>query len=148
MAITQTLATSFKTQVLSGIHAFTTSVVRAGTTADTFKIALYSSSATLDADTTAYSTTNEITGTGYSAGGKTLDNVTVASASGVAYIDADDVAWTTATFTANGALIYNSTQGNKAVAVLAFGSNKTATAATFTITFPSNSYTAALIRID
>ena len=148
MAITQTLVTSFKTQALSGIHAFATSVVRAATTADTFKMALYSSSATLDGDTTAYSTTNEITGTGYSAGGKTLANVTVASASGVAYIDFDDVAWTTATFTANGALIYNSTQGNKAVAVLAFGSNKTATAQTFTVALPANSYTTALIRID
>ena len=148
MAITQGQTTSFKSELLTAIHAFSTTVVRAGTTADTFKIALYTSSATLNADTTVYSSTNEVAGTGYSAGGATLTAVTVATASGVAYVDFADVSWTTASFTAAGALIYNSSQGNKAVVVLSFGSDKTATAQTFLITFPANSYTTAIVRIE
>ena len=148
MAITQAMATSFKVQVLNGIHAFGTSVIRAATTADTFKIALFTSSASLDAATTAYSTTNEVVGTGYTAGGNTLTNVAPTSSGTTAYLSfTSPTTWTTATITANGALIYNSTQGNKAVAVLAFGGDKTSTAGDFTIQFPAADSTNAIIRI-
>jgi hypothetical protein len=148
MAITQAMTTSFKVEILDGIHAFGTTVVRASTTADTFKIALYTSSATLGATTTAYSATNEVTGTGYTAGGNTLTVSTAPTSSGTtAYLDFDDTTWSTATITANGALIYNSTQSNKAVAVLAFGGDKTSTAGNFTIQFPTPDASNAIIRI-
>jgi len=147
MAITQAMATSFKLQMLNGIHAFGTSVVRAATTADTFKIALYTSSATMDATTTAYSTTNETSGTGYTAGGNTLTTVAPTSSGTTAFLDFSDTTWSTATITANGALIYNSTQSNKAVAVLAFGGDKTSTAGDFTIIFPTADASNAIIRI-
>jgi hypothetical protein len=147
MAITQAMATSFKTEMLNGIHAFGTSVVRAATTADTFKIALYTSSATMDATTTAYSTTNETSGTGYTAGGNTLTTVAPTSSGTTAFLDFSDTTWSTATITANGALIYNSTQSNKAVAVLAFGGDKTSTAGDFTIIFPTADASNAIIRI-
>ena len=147
MAITQAMATSFKVQMLNGIHAFGTSVVRAATTADTFKIALYTSSATLDATTTAYAVTNETSGTGYTAGGNTLTTVAPTSSGTTAFLDFNDTTWATATITANGALIYNSTQGNKAVAVLAFGGDKTSTAGDFTIIFPAADASNAIIRI-
>jgi hypothetical protein len=147
MAISQAMCTSFKTELLNGIHAFGTTVVRGATTADTFKIALFTSSATLGATTTAYSTTNEVSGTGYTAGGNTLTNVAPTSSGTTAYTDFADTTWSTATITANGALIYNSTQSNKAVAVLAFGGDKTSTAGDFTIIFPTAGASTAIIRI-
>jgi hypothetical protein len=148
MAITQALCTSFKVQILNGIHAFSTTVVRAGTTADTFKVALFTSSATLSAATTAYSTTNEVaTAGGYTAGGNTLTVVAPTSTGTTAFLDFNDSTWSAATITANGALIYNSTQGDKAVAVLAFGADKTSTAGDFTIQMPTASSTDAIIRI-
>jgi hypothetical protein len=144
------MCTSFKLQLLTGTHAFTTTVARASTTADTFKIALYTSSATLDASTTVYSTTNEITntsGSAYVAGGNTLTSATTTSSGTTAYVDFADSSWSTASFTARGALIYNSTQANKSVVVLDFGSDKTASAGTFTIVFPTNDASNAIIRI-
>jgi len=147
MPITQAMATSFKVETLNGIHAFGTSVVRAATTPDTFKIALYTSSATMDASTTAYSATNETSGTGYTAGGNTLTTVAPTSSGTTAFLDFNDTTWSTATITANGALIYNSTQGGKAVAVLAFGGDKTSTNGDFTIIFPTADASNAIIRI-
>ena len=149
MAISQAMCTSFKVEILDGVHAFGTSVVRASTAADTFKIALYTSSATLSAATTAYSTSNEVPSTGnYSAGGNTLTVSQVpTSTSTTAWLDFADTTWTNATITANGALIYNSTQSDKAVAVLAFGGDKTSTAGDFTIIFPTADSTSAIIRI-
>jgi len=148
MPITQAMATSFKVEMLNGIHAFGTSVVRAATTADTFKIALYTSAATMSAATTAYSATNETSGTGYTAGGNTLTTVAPTSSGTTAFLDFNDTTWSTATITANGALIYNSTQSNKAVAVLAFGGDKTSTAGDFTIIFPTADASNAIIRIS
>ena len=142
------MATSFKTELLNGIHAFGTTVVRGATTADTFKIALYTSSASLGENTTAYTTSNEVSGTGYSAGGNTLTVSTAPTSSGTtAYLDFSDTTWSTATITARGALIYNSTQSDKAVAVLDFGSDKTSTAGDFTIVFPTADASNAIIRI-
>lgn len=141
MAISQAMCTSFKVELLTATHDFT------NTTGDVFKIALYTSSATLGATTTAYSSTNEVTGTGYTAGGNTLTNVTPTSSGTTAYTDFADTTWTTATITANGALIYNSSKSNKAVAVLAFGSDKTSTAGDFTIQFPVADASNAIIRL-
>lgn len=139
MAITQAMCTSFKVDLLDGEHDFG---------ADTFKIALYTSSATLDATTTAYSATNETSGTGYTAGGNTLTVSTTPTSSGTtAYISFSNTTWSTATITARGALIYNSTNANKAVAVLDFGSDKTSTAGDFTIQFPTADASNAIIRI-
>jgi len=150
LAISQTLATSFKVQILDGIHNFGVGVIRASTAADTFKIALYSTLATLDAATTVYTTLNEVTGTGYVAGGNTLvisQAPTSTSAETVAWLNFQNSSWANATFSADGALIYNSTQGNKAVAVLNFGSTKTTANQTFTVTFPASTSSAAIIRI-
>ena len=150
MAISQTLATSFKVQILDGIHNFGVGVIRASTAADTFKIALYSTLATLDSTTTVYTTLNEVTGTGYTAGGNTLvisQVPTSTSTETTAWLNFSNSSWTTASFSADGALIYNSTQGNKAVAVLDFGGTKTATNQTFTVTFPASTSSAAIIRI-
>jgi hypothetical protein len=148
MAITQAMATSFKVDILNGVHAFGTTVTRGSTAADTFKIALYTSSATLDSTTTAYSVTNEVSGTGYSAGGNTLSVSQVpTSTSTTAWLDFADTTWSSATITANGALIYNSSQSNKAVAVLAFGGDKTSTNGDFTIVFPTADSSNAIIRI-
>lgn len=149
MAISQAMCTSFKVELLSGGHNFnTTNVARSADTADTFKIALFTSSATLDATTTAYSTTNEVSGTGYSAGGNTLSISQVpTSSSTTAFLDFTDTTWSTATITANGALIYNSTNSDTAVAVLAFGGDKTSTAGDFTIVFPTADASNAIIRI-
>jgi hypothetical protein len=148
MAISQAMVTSFKVEILDGIHAFGTSVVRAATTPDTFKIALYTSSATLDATTTAYTTSGEVPSTGnYSAGGNTLTTIAPTSSGTTAFLDFDDTTWANATITANGALIYNSTQSDKAVAVLAFGGDKTSTDGDFTIIFPSANASNAIIRI-
>jgi hypothetical protein len=141
MAITQAMCTSFKVELLQGVHNFTAS------TGDTFKIALYTSSATLDATTTVYTTSNEVTGTGYTAGGNTLTNVTPTSSGTTAFTDFADTTWSTATITARGALIYNSTESNKSVCVLDFGSDKTSTAGNFTIVFPTADASNAIIRI-
>ena len=139
MAITQAMCTSFKVDLLDGEHDFG---------ADTFKIALYTSSATLDATTTAYSVTNETSGTGYTAGGNTLTVSTTPTSSGTtAYLSFSNTTWSTASITARGALIYNSTNANKAVAVLDFGSDKTSTAGDFTIQFPTSDASNAIIRI-
>lgn len=147
MAITQAMCTSFKVDLLNGIHAFGTTVARAGTTADTMYMALYTSSATLDATTTAYTATNEVSGTGYVAGGQALTTVAPTSSGTTAYLDFNDETWTSATITARGALIYNSTQSNKSVAVLDFGSDKTSTAGDFTVVFPTADASNAIIRI-
>lgn len=141
MAITQAMCTSFKVELLTATHNFTNG------TGDVFKIALYTSSATLGATTTAYSATNEVTGTGYTAGGNTLTNVTPTSSGTTAFTDFADTTWSSATITARGALIYNSSKSNKAVAVLDFGSDKTSTAGDFTIIFPAADATNAIIRI-
>lgn len=139
MAITQSLATSFKVQLLQGTQNF------AG---NTFKIALFTSSATLGPDTTVYSTTNEISGTGYTAGGNTLTVSTTPTSSGTtAFISFNNTSWTSASFTARGAMIYNSTNGNACVAVFDFGADKTVVSGTFTITFPTADSTNAIIRI-
>ena len=150
MALSQTLATSFKVEILDGIHNFGTGVIRASTAADTFKIALYTATAALNATTTVYDTTDEVTGAGYTAGGNTLVISQVPTSTNtetVAWLNFQNSSWPSATFSANGALIYNSTQGNKAVAVLNFGSTKTTTNQTFTVTFPASSSSAAIIRI-
>ena len=150
MALVQTLATSFKVEILDGIHNFGTGVIRASTAADTFKIALYTANATLNATTTVYTTDNEVTGAGYVAGGNTLVISQVPTSTNtetVAWLNFANSSWPSATFSANGALIYNSTQGNKAVAVLNFGSTKTTTNQTFTVTVPASSSSAAIIRI-
>lgn len=143
MAITQAMCTSFKVELLQGVHNFTPS------TGDVFKIALYTSSATLDATTTVYTTSNEVTGTGYTAGGNTLTSSAGMPTSGgtTAFTDFSDTTWSTATITARGALIYNSSDSNKAVCVLDFGSDKTSTAGNFTIVFPTADATNAIIRI-
>ena len=133
-SIVQTQTTSFKLQLYQAVHNMLT---------DTLKIALYTAAADLNADTTVYSTTNEVTGTGYVAGGVTLTGVTISSSGYTAYVDFADVVFS-ASVTARCALIYNVTQGNKSIAVLDFGSDKTST--NFTITMPANTATAALIR--
>jgi Zn/Cd-binding protein ZinT len=151
MAITQAMATSFKQEILTAYHNFGTTATRATTAADTFKIALYTSSATLSASTTVYSSSNEITnttGSAYVAGGVALTISQVPTTSGTtAFLSFNNATWNTASFTANGALIYNSTQGNRAVAVLAFGSDKTVSSGTFQIQFPTADATNAIIRI-
>lgn len=150
MAISQAMVTSFKVEILDGIHNFGVGVVRASTAADVFKLALYTSSATLDASTTAYTTSNEVSssGTNYTAGGLTLTISQVPTSTGTtAFLDFDDLTFPSATLTANGALIYNATQSNKAVAVLAFGGDKTSTAGNFTIQFPAATSTTAILRI-
>ena len=145
MAITSAICTSFKVELLKGVHNFT------ATTGNTFKIALYTSSATLGASTTAYTTSNEITntsGTAYTAAGATLTSVTPVADSTTAVCDFNDVSYTNATFTANGALIYNDTAtGDPACAVIAFGADKTVTSGTFTIQFPTADATNAIIRL-
>lgn len=150
MAISQAMTTSFKVEILDGIHNFGTGVIRASTAADVFKLALYTSSATLGASTTAYTTSNEVSssGTNYPAGGLTLTISQVPTfTTTTAWLDFDDLTFPSATLTANGALIYNATQGDKAVAVLAFGGDKTSTAGNFTIQFPSPTSTTAILRI-
>jgi hypothetical protein len=136
MSIIQTQTTSFKAQLYQGIHDLTTDVI---------KIALYTANANLNEDTTVYSSTNEVPNTGtYFAGGAQLTPITVSSSGYTAFVGFPNISWTGA-ITARCALIYNSTQGNKSIAVLDFGSDKTSTT-TFTITMPANTATAALIR--
>ena len=145
MAITSAIANSFKQEILEAEHNFTAS------TGNTFKIALYTSSATLSASTTAYSTTAEITntsGTAYTAGGASLTSVTPTLDSSTAVCDFSDVSWTTASFTANGCLIYNDTHStDAAVCAVAFGGDKTVSSGTFTIQFPAAAATTAIVRI-
>ena len=144
MAITSAICTSFKVELLKGVHNFT------ATTGDTFKIALYDSDATLGASTTAFSTSEEITntsGAAYTSGGATLTSVTPVASSTTAICDFADVSFSSASFTANGALIYNSSDSNAAVCAIAFGSDKTATNGTFTIQFPTADATNAIIRL-
>ena len=156
MPITQAMCTSFKAEILLAVHDFRP------TGGDTFKIALYTSAATIDANTTAYSATNEVTGTNYTAGGNSLTNLGVVTSNntastGVGFTDFNDTTWTNATITARGALIYNTTPSansnanttltNAAVCALDFGSDKTSTAGDFTIIFPAATNAAAIIRI-
>ena len=144
MAISSAICSSFKQELLQGKHSFESSG------GHTFKIALFTSSATLGAGTTAYSTSNEITnssGTAYTAGGATLTSVTPTTSGTTAFCDFADVSYTSASFTANGALIYNDDQSDKAVAVIAFGGDKTVSSGTFTIQFPTAAATNAIIRI-
>jgi len=141
MAITQALCTSFKQELLQGIHDFTAS------TGDTFKLALFTSAASLDASTTVFSTSNEVSGTGYTSGGIALTNVTPTTSGTTAFIDFDDATFSDATITAAGALIYNSTDNDRAVAVLDFGGDKTSTNGDFTIQFPTADASNAIVRI-
>ena len=134
------MCTSFKQDLLD-------KVMDLGSGGDTIKIALYTSSATLDATTTAYTATNEVSGSGYTATGYTLQNQVVTTSGTTAYFDADDPEWTSASFTTAGALIYNSTASNKAIAVLNFGGDFTVTSGTFRIVFPAPGAT-AIVRID
>lgn len=138
MAITQSMCSSFKSEVLGGIHDLDTDVI---------KIALYTSSATLGASTTAYSTTNEISGTGYTAGGNTLTSPAISLDGTTAVVDFADSTWSTATITARGALIYNSSKSNRAIAVLDFGGDKTSTSGNFTVQFPAATASTAVIRL-
>lgn len=139
--ITQNLCTVFKTNLLKGVENFNTG------TSYVYKIALYTSSADLDASTTAYTTSSEVTGTGYTAGGETLTPTTISNGgTTTAFVSFSNVTWNPASFTTRGALIYNSTTG-AAVAVLNFGEDKTATN-TFTVTFPTDNATNAIIRIS
>ena len=142
MAITQAMATSFKKALLDGDMDFSSG------TSDAFKIALYTSSATMSAATTAYSATNEVSGTGYTAGGNTLTVVVPTTSGTTAFLDFADSTWTTATITARGALIYRSSgSGNPAVAVLDFGADKSSSGGSFIITFPTANSSSAIIRI-
>jgi hypothetical protein len=135
--IAQTLTTSFKEQLLLAVHDFST---------DTFKMALYTASADLGAGTTVYTAGSEVVGTGYTATGQALTGVTVNVSGSTAYVDFADVVWNPAGFTARGALIYNASKGNKSVAVLNFGADKTASTI-FTVAMPANTATSALIRL-
>jgi hypothetical protein len=155
MANTQSMCTSFMGELLTGTHNFGTAPIRAATTADTFKAALYLTSATINAATTAYSATNEVSGTGYTAGGVVVTNATAplatnsSATAGVAYwTPSASITYTTVTLTTafDTVLIYNSTQSNKSVSVHTFGS-QTITAGTFTLTMPSNTTSTALLRL-
>ena len=136
MAITTAVCNSYKKEILDGVHA----------AADTYKLALFTDSATLSATTTAYATTNEVVGAGYTAGGVSLSGFTSGLADGVAYVTFSDATWANATITARGCLIYNSSKSNKAVAAFDFGGNITSTSGTFTVDLPAAG-AIALIRI-
>jgi hypothetical protein len=138
MTIRQGLTTSFKQQMLTGAQDLST---------DTLKIALYTALASIDETTTAYTTTNEITGTGYTEGGVSLSNVTISTSQFSAYVTFDNPTWDPASLTARGALIYNNTQANASIAVIDFGSDKTMSPA-FVIQMPANTASTALIRIE
>jgi hypothetical protein len=148
MAIQQTATTSFKVELPQGVHNF------GPTSPDTFKIALYTAAANLDATTAAYTTAGEVVGAGYTAGGNTLTiTVTPVAANNfagtpTAYFSFANTSWTSATFTARAALIYNSTEGNKSVAVLDFGADKTVSNDTFQIIFPTADANSAIVRIS
>ena len=156
MPNTQSMCTSFMGELMTATHNFGTAPTRGSGAADTFKAALYLTSATVNASTTAYSSTNEVTGTGYTAGGVTVTNATApiatnsSATAGVAYwTPSASITYTTVTLTTafDAVLIYNSTQSNKAVSVHTFGS-QTITAGTFTLTMPSNTTTTALLRLS
>lgn len=138
MALSQGVTDSFLQEILQGVHL----------SGDTYKIALYSSAATMGKTTTVYSSTNEITGTGYSAGGATLSGFAVSFDTGKIILDFSDVSWTTSTITARGALIYNSSRSNKSVMVIDFGADKVSTAGTFAIVFPAAAAATGLIRLN
>ena len=135
--IVQTQTTSFKAELYEGIHDLID---------DTIKIALFNANADLSASTTAYSTNQEVTGTGYTAGGNTLTGATVRSSGTTAYVSFDNTTWSSASFTCRGALIYNSSKANRSVAILNFGSDKIVANGTLTIEFPTNDVTSAIIR--
>ena len=141
MAITSAIATSFKQELLVGTHNFTNS------SGNSFKLALYTSSATLGAGTTAYVTTGQATGTNYTAGGAALTNVTPPTSSTTAFCDFADLTFSNATVTARGCLIYNDTQSDKAVCAIDFGGDKTSTAGDFTVVFPTADASNAIIRL-
>tara|TARA_R100001460_G_scaffold23208_2_gene46890 strand:- start:1973 stop:2401 length:429 start_codon:yes stop_codon:yes gene_type:complete len=141
MAISSTLTTSFKKELLLGNHNFTNS------SGDTFKLALYTSSATLGATTTSFTTTGQASGTNYTSGGSNLTNVTPTSSGTTAFTDFADLTFSTATVTARGCMIYNSSDSNKSVATIDFGGDKTSTAGDFTIVFPAAAASTAIIRI-
>jgi hypothetical protein len=148
MTIAQTATTSFKVELLQAIHSF------GPTSPDTFKIALYTAASTIGPTTTVYTTTAEVVGTGYTAGGNTLV-ISTSPTSGnntanipTAFASFSNTSWTSASFTARGALIYNSTEGNKSVAVLDFGADKTVSNDTFQIIFPTADATSAIVRIS
>ena len=134
--IVQTQTTSFKVEVYEGVHNLLT---------DTIKIALYTANADLSAATTIYTASEEVVGVGYTAGGNTLTGATVEALDTIAYVNFNNATWNPAAFTTRGALIYNASKGNKAIAVLNFGNDKTCTS-TFTVTMPANTNTTALIR--
>jgi len=138
MAITQAFCTSALAELLGGVHDLDT---------DTIKVALYTSSATLGASTTAYSTTNEVVGTGYTAGGVTLTGAVVSLDGTTAIADFDDPTWADATITARGALLYNASKSNKALAVLDFGADKTSTDGNFTVILPAPAAATAVVRL-
>jgi hypothetical protein len=149
VANTQAICTSFKVEILNAIHAFGTTVTRGGTGADTYKAALYLATATVNATTTAYSATNEVTGAGYTAGGVTVTNATAPTSSGTTsfWTPSASIVYTTVTVgPTDCVLIYNSTQTNRAVAAYTF-SSQTVTAGTLTLTMPTNDATNALLRI-
>lgn len=150
MANSQAMCTSFKGEILSGIHALGTTVTRGATTADTVKAALYVATGSLGAGTTAYSATNEVSGTGYSAGGVTVTNATAPTTSGTTGIwtPSASIVYSSVTLSTafDAVLLYNSSQSNKAISVHTFGS-QTVTAGTFTLTMPTNDASNALIRI-
>jgi hypothetical protein len=135
--IVQTQTTSFKAELYEGIHDLID---------DTIKIALFNANADLLASTTAYSTNQEVTGTGYTAGGNTLTGATVRSSGTTAYVSFDNTTWSSASFTCRGALIYNSSKANRSVAILNFGSDKIVVNGTLTIEFPNNDVNSAIIR--
>ncbi len=148
MTIAQSATTSFKVELLQAIHSF------GPTSPDTFKIALYTALSTIGPTTTVYTTSGEVVGTGYTAGGNTLV-ISTSPTSGnntasvpTAFVSFSNTSWTNASFTARGALIYNSTEGNKSVAVLDFGADKTVTNDTFQIIFPTPDATSAIVRIS
>lgn len=138
MAIQQTLCSSFKYQILLAQHDLSTDVI---------KIALYTSAANIGPDTTVYSTADEVTGTGYVAGGNTLTGVTVILSGTTAYVDFANSTWAASSITARGALLYNSSKSNKAIAVLDFGADKTSTGTPFVVQMPTNTATTAVLRI-
>ena len=151
MAIASVLTNTFKAELLKGGHNFNAS----GDTpaGDAFKIALYDNSATMGSTTTVYSASDEVSGSGYSAGGNALTNTGVAKSTSTTYTDFSDTSWTSASFTANGCLIYNTTAvtgftTNRAVCVIAFGGDKTVSSGTFTIQFPTNDSSSAIIRLS
>jgi len=135
--ITQTQTTSFKAELYEGIHNLLV---------DTIKIALYTAGAELGEDTESYTATGEVTGTGYSAGGVVLTGATVQSSGNTAFVSFNNATWPGASFTCRGALIYNSSKANRSVVVLNFGADRTVTNTTFTVTFPANTATSAIIR--